>query len=264
MISVENGMELYYTGFFHAHRRGITPKQMPDSILCFEILTGGGVYVTHNGGRRLYKRGTVFTHGPGDFTVNDIWEEDPYQCMVLRFYNKNGFKTKYPRIRFWNDLDYLDHFVNEGLKSYHDDACDRDRLGLWLWSTVQWQSSIPYHHEPEYPSPIARALRRIDRDPGRVLSVQQLADKCGVSVPYFQNLFRSHLGITPHQYLVNEKMKKARMLLAGSDEPIKNISADCGFANIETFYRAFNRNAGMTPGDFRRRNSPSYRLEPKE
>jgi AraC-like DNA-binding protein len=254
--------ELIYVGFYQAPDRDINPGTISASILLLEVLTGGGVFFNHNGERRLFKRGTVFAHAPGDTTIHDRLPEDPYRCLVLRFGFSKNTVPQVPRVSFWNDLDYLDDFVAEAMESYYDESCDHELLGQWLWSTALWQVSASSRRRvPEYPTPVARALTRIDRDPGKVKSVKQLAAKCGVTAPYFQSLFKHNLGVTPHKYLLTEKLKKARTLLAGTDEPIKNVAEDCGFVNIETFYRAFNRHSGITPGEFRRRHSPLYRLE---
>ena len=51
------------------------------------------------------------------------------------------------------------------------------------------------------------------------------------------------------------RMKKARILLAGSTHPIKEVGAMCGFQRLESFYRVFRAETGLTPVQFRRRNT---------
>ncbi len=254
--------ELQYVRYYQAPDRDINPKTIASGTILMEILTGGGVFFLFNGERRLFKRGTVFIHSPGHTTIYDRWSEDPYRCIVLGFAYTRVETPLFPRVNYWNDQDYLDNFAAEAMAAYHDDSTDLDILGQWIFSTVLWQvSASSKRFVPEYPPAVERALKRIDRDPGRVASVQQLATKCGISVPYFQNLFKAHLGVTPHHFLMVEKLKKARALLAGTDDSIKNIAENCGFKNIETFYRVFSRQSKMTPGEFRKRNSPLYRIE---
>ena len=88
-------------------------------------------------------------------------------------------------------------------------------------------------------------------------SVRDMALRAGVSEPYLYALFHKHLGVSPHQYLLNYRLRLARIRLAGSDDNIKTISEECGFENLESFYRAFRRTSGMPPGEYRRRQQPN-------
>ena len=85
----------------------------------------------------------------------------------------------------------------------------------------------------------------------------QLAAKAGVSESYLYALFSKHLKSSPHQYLLNYRLRLARTRLAGSDDNIKLIAEECGFENLESFYRAFRRASGMPPGEYRRRQQPN-------
>ena len=69
-----------------------------------------------------------------------------------------------------------------------------------------------------YPKPLAKALALL-RDPASLtLSVRDMANRAGVSEPYLYALFKRHLGASPHQHLLNCRLRLARIRLAGSDD----------------------------------------------
>ena len=71
--------------------------------------------------------------------------------------------------------------------------------------------------------------------------------------PYhYLRVFSAALGVTPHQYLVRSRLRRAARRLAEGDEPITDVAFDCGFADLSNFVRTFRRAAGVSPRAFRR------------
>jgi AraC family transcriptional regulator len=90
----------------------------------------------------------------------------------------------------------------------------------------------------------ANAHERID--------LESAAGEAGLSPFHFLRLFRDVLGVTPHQYLVRARLRRAARLLADEERPITDIALDVGFADLSNFVRTFHRAAGVSPRDFRR------------
>ncbi|WP_052500805.1 helix-turn-helix transcriptional regulator [Jannaschia aquimarina] len=65
---------------------------------------------------------------------------------------------------------------------------------------------------------------------------------------------RRHLGLSPTQYVNRIRIQHAAMLLAGTDRPLLEIAADCGFENLSYFHRLFRQQYGTTPGSYRHRH----------
>ena len=59
------------------------------------------------------------------------------------------------------------------------------------------------------------------------------------------------LGVTPHQYLVRCRLRRAARRLAAEDTPITDLAYDVGFGDLTNFERSFRRAAGMAPRGFR-------------
>jgi AraC-like DNA-binding protein len=58
--------------------------------------------------------------------------------------------------------------------------------------------------------------------------------------------------VTPHQYLVRARLRRAVSLLADEERSVTDIALDVGFADLSNFIRTFKRAAGLSPHGFRR------------
>jgi AraC-like DNA-binding protein len=93
------------------------------------------------------------------------------------------------------------------------------------------------------------------------IMVEDMADRCGCSVPHFQRLFLNHFGMPFQTRQTELRLIKARQLLAESSLPIKEVAAQVGFRRLSHFYRLFKKEFGLTPADYRRTQTPAGPLE---
>jgi AraC family transcriptional regulator len=84
-------------------------------------------------------------------------------------------------------------------------------------------------------------------------SLDDVAGHAGLSPFHFLRLFTKVVGVSPHQYLVRTRLRKAAQLLAHGERPITEIAAEVGFADLSNFVRTFRRAAGISPREFRRK-----------
>ncbi len=82
-----------------------------------------------------------------------------------------------------------------------------------------------------------------------------LAECCRVSEVYFRRIFKEFYGISPHKYIQNLRIKRAKNLLTSSNASILKISEACGYTSVYHFCRAFKSIVGETPSDFRRNSA---------
>lgn len=73
----------------------------------------------------------------------------------------------------------------------------------------------------------------------------------GVSAYHFLRLFARVTGVTPHQYLVRTRLRRAAQLLARDERAIADIAYEVGFNDLSNFVRTFHRAAGAAPRQFR-------------
>jgi len=91
----------------------------------------------------------------------------------------------------------------------------------------------------------------IDAHASQSIDLQAAADQAGLSAFHFLRLFASTLGVTPHQYLVRARLRRAARALAEDERPITQIAFDVGFGDLSNFVRTFHRAAGVSPRGFR-------------
>jgi AraC-like DNA-binding protein len=92
----------------------------------------------------------------------------------------------------------------------------------------------------------------IDEHSAQDIDLARIAQAAGLSVFHFLRLFAAVIGVTPHQYLVRCRLRKAAHLLADEDRPVTDVALDVGFADLSNFVRSFHRAAGLSPRAFRR------------
>jgi AraC-like DNA-binding protein len=84
------------------------------------------------------------------------------------------------------------------------------------------------------------------------IGLEAAAAEVGLSPFHFLRLFAKVLGVTPHQYLIRSRLRRAARLLAEDQRPVTDIAYDVGFADLSNFVRSFHRAAGVSPRGFRR------------
>lgn len=82
------------------------------------------------------------------------------------------------------------------------------------------------------------------------LSNTAIAEVVGISEVYLRKLFVSYYGITPKQYVLEARFRKARQLLTEAPFSIRWIAEECGFSSVYHFCRAFKKRTDMTPTQY--------------
>jgi AraC-like DNA-binding protein len=98
---------------------------------------------------------------------------------------------------------------------------------------------------------VKRVQQYIDAHLDSSLDAGELAGIVGMSVSYFQHSFRKAVGVTPHRYVVQCRVKRARELLATTQLPLTEVALTVGFSDQSHFSRRFHELAGVPPGTFR-------------
>ena len=119
-------------------------------------------------------------------------------------------------------------------------------LGL-IYSAQQTQPAA----DTETPSAIELAISRIHSEFQHDLNMETLAQELGVSYTWFRRTFAMHSGLTPHQYLLELRIIRARELLTGTNLSVKEIAMQTGFEDEHYFSRLFRNKLNLTPSQWR-------------
>lgn len=102
----------------------------------------------------------------------------------------------------------------------------------------------------------AAALHRVklfvEAHLARRIRVGELAQRSGLSVFYFTRAFRQSTGMTPHAYVQQRRVERARELLGQSTRSLGDIALEVGFSSQSHFTTVFRRLTGLTPALLRR------------
>jgi len=90
---------------------------------------------------------------------------------------------------------------------------------------------------------------------------KELERATGFSIAHIREIFVLRTGMTLSKYILTRKVSNAAYELLYNHQSVINIATKCGFANHDTFTRAFKRITGLTPSEFRKRRPPVGRIK---
>lgn len=95
-------------------------------------------------------------------------------------------------------------------------------------------------------------IDHIERNLALDLSVVDLSGLLGYSPDHFTRIFRKTFNATPHQYLTERRLEKAKAMLRDPRQSLTNVALECGFSSQSHLTVVFKRHTGVTPGLYRR------------
>lgn len=121
-----------------------------------------------------------------------------------------------------------------------------------LYAVRSEKASATSSISPLPPRPLRRVLEHMRANLGANLDLATLAAETGYSRAHFLRTFRAATGQTPHRYLIELRLEKARALLASRPMPLIDIAAECGFSSHAHLTSAFRSRFGVSPSEYRR------------
>ncbi len=101
------------------------------------------------------------------------------------------------------------------------------------------------------PRQLSQVLDYIDTYLDRNIKLADLAQLLDISSFHFSRLFKQSIGITPHQYLSQQRVERAKQLLKTTDRLIVDIALECGFTSHSHLSKQFRQLTSMTPKAYR-------------
>jgi len=161
--------------------------------------------------------------------------DDPAAARVMELLSReDSMADPSSRLFVEQAIDLLCTQLIRGHSSYGALPVEEPRRGLADW---QVRKVTAYMRD------------RLDEE----ITLDQLAALVSLSRFHFGAAFRLATGRTPHDWLVDERIARARGLLADPRLPVTEIALSVGYQTPSSFAAAFRKVVGMTPSDFRRR-----------
>jgi AraC family transcriptional regulator len=102
------------------------------------------------------------------------------------------------------------------------------------------------------PTRLARIKEVIDAGLHGRLTLEALANESGYSRSHFLRWFQMETGMTPHEFVLEQRLERATRLLAAKLNPLTDIADQCGFSSQSHMTAAFRRKFGLPPGAYRK------------
>ena len=96
-----------------------------------------------------------------------------------------------------------------------------------------------------------QAIEYIDNNLSQSIKLEDLATHVGISKFHFSRLFKKSLGLSPHQYVMQQRIELAKQLLLKSNMSISDVALECGFNSHAHMGKYFRQIVGITPKAYR-------------
>ena len=83
------------------------------------------------------------------------------------------------------------------------------------------------------------------------INLEALAGIASLSKCHFARAFKQSVGVTPHEYIVQSRVRRAVELIAGTDLALSQIALESGFSDQSHLARRFREHVGTTPSSYR-------------
>tara|TARA_R110002033_G_scaffold47786_5_gene93271 strand:+ start:52372 stop:53289 length:918 start_codon:yes stop_codon:yes gene_type:complete len=97
---------------------------------------------------------------------------------------------------------------------------------------------------------LAFIIKFIRENLNEPLTIEDLSKKACMSSSHFHRVFKNELGISPVEFINNERIKLAVSLLQNSNRKIKDVYMECGFESRSYFNRVFKTKQHISPGEY--------------
>jgi AraC-like DNA-binding protein len=159
------------------------------------------------------------------------------------------------------DLGFEDPIILNAARGIGAEIRDRNPLSAMLVESYTATIFAQLMRRQRYPASVRkgglapmnlnRVIQKIDDHLTADLSLLQLADLAGLSVPHFCRAFRQTLGCPPYTFIIRRRIERAKDFLRHSSMPVTDIALSCGFSSSSHFSNAFRREVGTTPVAYR-------------
>jgi AraC family transcriptional regulator len=155
------------------------------------------------------------------------------------------------------EIDYLHHQIMKGVSE--SGKLEIDSLVLALVQQITgcitdkaFDGELPSSLKRNHIGTIEKAKAYMHEKFADDISLRDLADHCHVSPFHFCRIFKKFTAYSPHQYLMNIRLKHAEMLLRNTMQPITDICFTSGFNSLEHFATMFKQKYRLNPTQYRK------------
>lgn len=233
----------------HLHRR-----------FCIGTIEKGDALFKGNEKQFLLHEGDVFFINAGEPHTLESIDDKGFNHLVLCLerdlnfhYNEEIAKS----IKFKSTI-VFDAELGIRLSSYCEQilqsecGLDRECVLMNLLQDISCFCDIEDRQE-QHSSCIHQVCEYINQNCTKVFALSDLANVACLSKYHFSRLFKTEIGLTPYEYLIQLKIKYSKELILKGNSPIE-VALELGFADQSHFINLFKKHTGVTPVNFLKKN----------
>lgn len=257
-------------GIFNAQ---VTPKRTVTQnrkTTMFEIelpILEGGVSYVDNAHRKI-SCNMMICGKPGQIRHTKL----PFRCYYIHMIVTKGqlydMLLALPNFLDITESNYVKSLFVRMCELYDSGLAENEimlqSLVLELVYYLKKNSTVPIagtHGKKHHHEIIEGTLQYIHENLSSPLDLNQLAQRVSFSKIYFHNLFKASTGRTLHEYIEEQRIKKAVNLMTATEMTLSQIAYECGFSSQSYFCYAFKRNMGQTPRSYAKKIALLYHGE---
>ena len=177
----------------------------------------------------------------------------------------NGLKViqtsrmKYPDMAFiivsgYDDFSYCREALRMRITDYILKPVNYEEFGSCIdrLKIALYENRKTEEQDAQEERTITGIIRYMQEHLDKEISLNILADEFHLSSQYISQLFKSEIGVNFLAYLTSIRMERAKKLLLATSLSIGEISEKCGYADYRVFTKAFKKEEGSTPSQYRR------------
>ena len=205
------------------------------SVLTIGIVLDGSVILTANRDTRTYNKNDTFAILP--YVPHSISADNNYTMLILCI-DKNIARQYSTDIVQNNIITMLTNTLNMKKISHYQIIRLLNCLDILTdFSDYRYDNQNPFINDLK---------RQLELYPESRLSIEEMAKRAFVSKYHFIRSFKAEVGLTPHQFQIQNRIRKAQRLMHKA-ETITEVALTTGFCDQSHFIKQFEKQVGLTP-----------------
>ena len=229
-----------------------------EELFLFEYVKKNPGFVEIESDRQEINSNNYFMIPPG--IKNKYWSKPGVIQEKIFFICKGELVTSL--LKVYNlECAYLVREANSVLKYFFNMlllnkqyGSNKDReAAIVFHKLLQAANAVLYKDEQSYLPPAVEKLRNLlDKHVEDKIDFSLINKELAYSQAYMVRLFKEHMGVTPHEYVLRRRLETAQLLLKHSTLSIKEIAERLVFSDQYHFSNYFRKRLGMSPSQYRK------------
>lgn len=217
-----------------------------------------------------FKKGSLICMAPGDdILVHPAKSSSPAKYMTICV-NKEFMQNIYLQTGGAGNLSFkkLDttysYHLLEGVEALTHEVLNyeetnhlmieslENRIAIQLLRDASCEFYASGNSLKNYEDNVQKAVKYIETYYSSNITIKDVCDAIYISPPHLQKIFLKHMGITPYQYIMDCRHRKAKEMLQNPCVSIEKIAMQCGFVNNAHFSTAFKQREGIPPLSYKK------------